>query len=230
MDGLFITGTDTGVGKTWIGCRIARRLSQQGLRVVPRKPVESGCTPEDDQLIPEDALALMTAADYSGRLEQVCPWRFEAAISPQRAAKLLNQPLTTEQLIAACLNQLDRERDFLLVEGAGGFYSPLCEDGLNADLAQALALPLLLVAEDRLGCINQVLLTTEAIAARRMPLLAVVLNSARPGTADGMNNLDDLRQLLDCPVIPVDRQQQELPDSLIGLLLKQDAVAQKPEA
>jgi len=221
MRGLFITGTDTGVGKTWTGCQIARQLTRQGVRVVPRKPVESGCTLEDDQLIPEDALALMNAADYNGSLNQVCPWRFEAAISPQRAARLLGQPLTTAQLAEACLRQLNDE-DFLLVEGAGGFYSPLCEDGLNADLAQALGLPVLLVAEDRLGCINQVLLTIEALENRKLHTAGVLLNrhEIAPGEASPMNNAEDLSRRLSCPIWVATDAQAALPLPLVEWLLQ----------
>ncbi|TNF37112.1 MAG: dethiobiotin synthase, partial [Gammaproteobacteria bacterium] len=168
MKGIFITGTDTGVGKTHTGVQIVRALAQRQIRVVPRKPVESGCVRDGDNLIPQDAQALKNAAGYQGSLASVCPFRFEPAISPLRAAHLAHQALATVKVTQACLNGVDTEKDFLLVEGAGGFYTPLCEDGLNADLAQALQLPVLLVAEDRLGCINQVLLNVQAIESRKL--------------------------------------------------------------
>ena len=204
MNGIFITGTDTNIGKTYIGTLIARHLQAQGVSVVPRKPVESGCTLEGNELIPSDAMALKNAAGYAGTLAQVCPYRFEPPISPLRAAHLAHQALITNKVAQACMANSDPARDFLLVEGAGGFYSPLCEDGLNADLAQALNLPVILVAEDRLGCINQVLLNTQAIEIRELNLLCVVLNKSDPDQQNKhMNNYEDLNELLDCPIIPI---------------------------
>lgn len=223
MRGLFITGTDTGVGKTWIACLVARALTRQGIHVVPRKPVESGCCNDAGQLIAADALKLMQAADYTGSRDEVCRWCFEAAISPQRAARLMNRPLTTRQLTQACCTDLDSSTDFLLVEGAGGFYSPLCEDGLNADLAERLGLPLLLVADDRLGCINQVLLNLHAMQSRQLSPLAVILN--RPADTQSeyapmdMDNANDLRQRLPCPVFTAEHGIETLPDALTSTLL-----------
>lgn len=202
MKGLFITGTDTDVGKTHIACALARALSAESINVIPRKPVESGCKRQDQKLIPADALALKHAASYSGDLDLVCPYRFEPAISPNLAARLADTPLIIEQLKTACLNEINPDTDFLLVEGAGGFYSPLCSDGLNADLAQALGLPILLVAEDRLGCINQVLLSLEAIQTRGLTPVAVILSSVKkPDENSAMNNLEELQELIPISVI-----------------------------
>jgi len=202
MNGIFITGTDTDVGKTYIATLLARHLQQQGTNVIPRKPVESGCLREGDELIPADAAALKNAAGYAGSLAQVCPFRFEPAISPLRAAHLARQALTTAKVADACRSGVNAEKDFLLLEGAGGFYTPLCEDGLNADLAQLLGLPVLLVAEDKIGCINQVLLNVQAIKTRELKVQAVVLNqTANYEDNPLMNNLEDLSDLLSCPVI-----------------------------
>lgn len=223
MHGIFVTGTNTGVGKTHISTAIARTLQAQGVRVVPRKPVESGCRLEGSELIPADAAALKNAAGYAGSLAQVCPYRFEPPISPLRAAHLANQALTTRNIAQACLANVDQDTEFLLVEGAGGFYSPLCEDGLNADLAQALGLPVLLVATDELGCINQVLLNVQAIESRDLTLLAVVLNNPSPHEgAPDMDNLDDLSTILDYPVISYHHTSpnslNQLPEALIELI------------
>jgi dethiobiotin synthetase len=136
MQGVFITGTSTEVGKTFIGVAIASALTQRNIKVIPRKPIESGCTRDDEELIPQDAVALKQAANYQGPLSEVCPYRFEPPISPVRAAHLADKILTTEQLLNICMQ--GSEQGFLLVEGAGGFYSPLAENGLNADLAVAL--------------------------------------------------------------------------------------------
>ncbi len=196
--GIFITGTDTGVGKTWVGCRLVESLVRRGLNVRPRKPVESGCARTGDGLLPADAQALFEAAGRRGSLEEVCPYRLEAALSPERAAALVGLEIGLAQLTLAAQAQADDA--WLLVEGAGGFYSPLASDGLNADLAVALGLPVLLVAADRLGCINQVLLTLQAIESRGLKGAGVVLNQVEADRPADMDNAEDLRARITQPV------------------------------
>jgi len=223
MQGIFITGTGTEVGKTFIGVEIARQLSRRKIKVIPRKPVESGCLKQDGELIPQDASALKKAADYQGSLSDVCPYRFEPPVSPVRAAHLANKTVTTEQLVNTCLQ--GSEEGFLLVEGAGGFYSPLAENGLNADLAVALQLPVLLVARDELGAINQVLLSIEAIKTRGLQLAGVVLNAPDESQNDYMDNAADLREQLDGPVFSnpyTSEADAQLPEALIDALITPD--------
>ena len=220
MKGAFITGTSTEVGKTYIGVAIARALTQRNIKVIPRKPIESGCTRNGGELIPQDASALKEAADYQGPLSEVCPYCFEPPISPVRAAHLADKILTTEQLVSTCLE--GSEQGFVLVEGAGGFYSPLAENGLNADLAVALQLPVLLVAKDKLGAINQVLLNVEAIQMRGLQLAGVVLNALHDEQNEHMDNAADLRERLDCPVFssPYSKDgNANLPGALIDALV-----------
>lgn len=200
MRGVFITGTDTGVGKTEVGRRLVAALLGRGERVRVRKPVESGCAEIGGELIPADARALHEAAGGMEPLERVCPFRLRAAISPERAAVLEGRRLRIEDLLKASLAGVDAG-DFLVVEGAGGFYSPLAEGALNADLAQRLGLPVLLVVADRLGCINHALLSVEAISARGLPLAALVMNRATDdGSPEGMDNALDLGSRLSPPV------------------------------
>lgn len=220
MQGVFITGTSTEVGKTFVGVALARALGQRNIRVIPRKPIESGCTKRNGELVPQDAVALKNAAEYPGLLSDVCPYRFEPPISPVRAAHLANKILTTEQLVNICLQ--GSEEGFLLVEGAGGFYSPLAENGLNADLAVALQLPVLLVADDKLGTLSQVLLNVEAIQMRGLPLAGVVLNAMNEHQNDYMDNTADLRERISCPVysIPYTKEgQAQLSEILIESLI-----------
>lgn len=223
MHGVFITGTNTGVGKTFVATEIARQLSDRGISVIPRKPIESGCTQQEGELIPEDAVALKMAANYPGSLSDVCPYRFEPPISPVRAAHLANKVLTTEQLVSICLQ--GSENGFALVEGAGGFYSPLAENGLNADLAVALQLPIILVADDKLGVLNQVLLNVEAIQMRGLHLAGVVLNCQDKSQNIHMDNTADLRERLNCPVFSspyIAEGKAELPEALIEALLNHE--------
>jgi len=229
MQGVFITGTSTEVGKTFVGVEIAKQLTQKNIKVIPRKPIESGCIRSENELIPQDATALKEAAEYQGLLSEVCPYRFEPPISPVRAAHLANKILTTEQLVNICLQ--GSEEGFLLVEGAGGFYSPLAENGLNADLAVALQLPVLLVANDKLGVLSQVLLNVEAIQMRGLHIAGVVLNAVNDEQNDHMDNSADLRERLDCPVFasPYNKNRNtQIPEALIESLINSLGPTDKP--
>lgn len=202
--GLFVTGTDTGVGKTQITAALAQLLSERNLIVRPRKPVESGCRREGDRLVPEDARTLQAAARSDEPLERICPYSFEPALSPERAAALAGVRIALDDVRTACLEGV-AENDFLLVEGAGGFYSPLASGALNADLAAALSLPVLLVTADRLGCIGHTLLAVEAINRRGLTLAGVVLNRVENHGDPRMNNVAELYRWLGEPVLVTDR-------------------------
>jgi dethiobiotin synthetase len=205
LEGFFITGTDTGVGKTVVACALIRALRAAGRHVSPRKPVESGCEARGEGLFPADGAALRDAArEPLADLATVTPYRFRHALSPDRAARLADSPLSISALREACLSGHPPQAE-LVVEGAGGFYSPLASDGLNADLAQALGLPVILVAPDRLGVINHVLLTAEAVRNRGLELALVVLNACDATVPDGMDNQADLEGYLDCPVLTFPR-------------------------
>jgi dethiobiotin synthetase len=199
--GLFVTGTDTGVGKTRIAAMLAHQLKQQGMVVRPRKPVESGCLRGEDGLMPFDAITLQVAAGSDEPLAHICPYRFESALSPEKAAALANKQLTLDDVTVACRRGVVSASDFLLVEGAGGFYSPLASGVLNADLAIALSLPVLLIASDRLGVINQTLLAVEAIKHRGLTLAAVILNSVTADIDPQMDNATELTRWLGEPVL-----------------------------
>ena len=201
METIFITGTDTGVGKTYFGRILVKALLNNKYRCIPKKPIESGCEPKNGELIPDDALQYVGATNNSVSLEEVCKYRYEPPISPERAIRLAGEKVKVKDLVKACAT--DREADFLLVEGAGGIYSPLCLDGLNADLAVALQGKVILVVPDRLGCINQALLATEAIKSQHLELLAVVLNQYRPHDDTMMDNYADLKARLLVPVIRI---------------------------
>lgn len=197
LPGLFMTGTDTGVGKTWIGTQLLQHLRQLGLGITPRKPVESGWSTE--QITESDTWKLALAASGFQPLKQICPNRLLAPLSPPRAAHLEGKQLKIQQLAEQC-HQNHKPSNFLYVEGAGGFYSPIASDGLNADLAAVLNLPLVLVSEDRVGCINHILLSVEAIHARGLCLAGIILNPIRPAPAE-MDNQQDLQVLLEVPII-----------------------------
>lgn len=198
--GVFITGTDTGVGKTRVGVALARLLRERHLRVRARKPVESGCPMGPGGLVPQDATLLHAAAGGMEALERVCPYRLQAPLSPERAAELEGKALNLRQLHAACRWGIEPD-DFLLVEGAGGFYSPIARRALNADLAGGLGLPVLVVAADRLGALNHTLLTIEAVRMRGLALAGLILNQPVLQPDSAMDNAVDLARWLQMPVL-----------------------------
>lgn len=196
-----MTGTDTDVGKTWIGVKLLEAFHKAGVRVAPRKPVESGWPQPPDSIAGTDAQQLLDACyDDNQTLDQVCPNRFREPLSPPRAAQLEGVQLSIQTLAQQCRQHLP-DNTLLYVEGAGGFYSPLAHDGLNADLAAALQLPIILVSPDRVGCINHILLNIEAIQSRQLTPAGIILNPMpHLKTPATMDNLTDLRALLDIPV------------------------------
>jgi len=196
--GFFVTGTDTDVGKTFVSARIANLLHHQGVKVAPRKPIASGCIRQTDgRLLSTDALQLQQGAQSSEPLNTICPYQFEPALSPQTALAMAEVTVTTHDLVAACQTPTDH---FALVEGAGGFLSPLCSNGLNRDLAAALQLPVILVVANRLGCLNHALLSIEAIEHTGLSLHSVIINHT---ARTDYNFAQDLHQWCQAPIYEV---------------------------
>ncbi len=190
--GFFVTGTDTDVGKTYVSGCIGHTLTQLGIPVSPRKPIASGCIPQaDNSLYCEDATFLKLACHSKEPIERICPHQFIPPVSPQRALQQAGITLKTEDLAEAC--QVDDEK-IALVEGAGGFYSPLSSDGLNSDLAKQLRYPVILVVGNRLGCLNHALLTIDAIEHAGLSLHCVIVNDIAPEADQA--NFEDIKRLL----------------------------------
>lgn len=202
--GFFITGTDTDVGKTYAAGCIAHTLIQDGYQVTPRKPIASGCIPQaDGSLWSEDAGFLQTACQTKEPLSTICPHQFEPAISPQTAIEQAGHFISTQTLVEGCKppNPIPNKHVYL-VEGAGGFYSPLCSDGLNKDLAIELNLPVILVVKNQLGCINHTLLTLEAIKQAGLKTHAIILNfSTETNHATGLESWTNV-PILTLPFTP----------------------------
>jgi len=198
--GLFITGTDTDVGKTYITTQIIRQLQVMSAPIKVRKPIESGCVLQNNhELYPADGFALWQANNKSETLSTITPFRFEPAIAPNRAAALNKKVINTNDLKIACLHQVN-DNDFLIVEGAGGFYSPLASDGLNADLAIALNLNIVLIVKDQLGCINHTLLTLSAIKKAKLNCIAIILNLSSIDAKETYEHLKEIQKLSQLPV------------------------------
>lgn len=198
--GFFITASDTNVGKTWIACQLVKHLLRRGHSVKVRKPVESGCQKDDQgRLSPDDGRLLQNAAGNIETLDIITPYRYPAAVAPDRAARLKGESIHIHQLYDAVVNGCQDE-DMIIAEGAGGFYSPLAEDGLNSDLARQLDLPVIIVAPDRLGGINQALLTLSAVEKENLDVHAIVLNQNQASQDPDVDNLESLKKLSSVPV------------------------------
>jgi len=178
--GLFITGTDTEVGKTFVATTIARQLIASGHRVGVYKPVASDCVSDGRQLLSEDAFALWEAADRPLNLEAVCPQRFPLPLAPHLAARSQECEVDVE-LLRSGISVWADACDIILVEGAGGLMSPTSDDEFFADLAYDLGYPVVIVAPNVIGVINQSLsaLITAANFRDGLNVAGIVLNDAR---------------------------------------------------
>lgn len=179
MRGLFVTGTDTEVGKTHFVCEYARRSIQQGLRLGVYKPLASGYPREDHR---SDASRLHRSLGKHGaniRPEQINPQCFLAPLAPPLAARSEGRNID-EALLIHGVEAWREHCDVLLVEGAGGLLSPITWTMTNADLACKLGYPILVVAENRLGCVHQILSTVQVAKTMGLAVQAVVLNQVRP--------------------------------------------------
>jgi len=197
--GLFVTGTDTGVGKTRVAVALIHELRAQGLRVAAMKPVSAGSEPGE---LNEDVTALLQAANVAADIRDVNPYAFDQPVAPHIAAAQAGVRIELA-VITAAYSRLAAAADVVVVEGAGGWRVPLNEAEDMADLAQALGLPVVLVVGLRLGCINHALLTAESIARRQVPWAGWVGNHIDPAMACQAENLAALRARLPAPCLGV---------------------------
>jgi dethiobiotin synthetase len=201
--GLFITGTDTGVGKTYVAAMIVRALVANGKRVGVYKPVASGCEERDGVLVSDDALALWEAAGRPEDLNRVCSQRFALPVAPHLAARAEGKRVDPDLLRSGL--EFWRERsEIVVVEGAGGLMSPVGEEEYVADLAADFGYPLVVVARNALGVINQTLQTLVVAATFRdgLPIAGIVLNGASQEHATADPSVDSNRDELARRAIP----------------------------
>ena len=229
MQGLFITGTGTEVGKTYVTALIAKQLVAAGVRVGVYKPVASGCRAEGGRVIADDAESIWEAAGRPETIDLVCPQRFMAPLAPNRAAAEEGRVVDSDLMRSGALAWGDK-CDILLVEGAGGLMSPLAEEDFNADLALDLGFPLVIVAANRLGVINdtlQTVITASVVATdnKNLSVAGVVLNDiSAAGDQSRQTNAEELNKRLTTPLLScvgwdADFDQQVDWQSLAGDLL-----------
>jgi dethiobiotin synthetase len=171
--GIFVTGTDTGIGKTMVSAALARFLTERGLKVGVMKPAESGVN--DPSRLGDDGSLLQWAANSHDTMEEISPYRLRAPLAPAHAAEKENIFIDFASLVATA-QTLGRRHDFLIIEGAGGLMTPLSGGLLMADLAKEIGLPLLVVTTARLGTLNQTLLTIFAAQQMGIPVAGYLIN------------------------------------------------------
>ncbi len=210
-----ITGTDTGVGKTTVGCALAFALRARGLRVGVMKPVETGAVAGA-----ADAEALRAAARCDHALEIICPFRYRLPLAPASAAQAQRLPAPEIDTIVRCFSQIAAASDVTLVEGAGGLAVPITWDTNYADLALALNLELIVVVANRLGCLNATVLTLAYAAGRGVPVKGYILNHAQAEDSPAVRtNADSLRRLTTVPCLGVVRYKEPLGLTIVEQLL-----------
>ena len=198
---IFITGTDTRVGKTLVACGLAALLKECGYRVGVMKPAETGCEERDGQLFPQDAYYLKESSGCAEPLERICPYRLRAPLAPSVAAEMEGVKIDIDQIVRLYA-EISSAHEVTLVEGAGGLLVPLLPHYTYADLAKLLKLPLLVVVANRLGAINHLLLTLEHASCHGLRVLGYVLNHLeRQPSLAGETNAEALRSLTAAPCL-----------------------------
>ena len=198
--GFFVTGTDTGVGKTLVACGMLRAFAARGLKAAGMKPVASGATPREPGLVNDDVEQLIAAGSVAVPREHVNPYCFAPPVAPHIAARQAGVAISLDR-IEQSFRALAALAQVVVVEGVGGFRVPLGAGTDTAQLAARLALPVVLVVGVRLGCLNHALLTAEAVAARGLKLAGWIANHIDPQMAAAEDNVRALEALVAAPLL-----------------------------
>lgn len=212
--GIFVTGTDTGVGKTFVAVGLTHACVARGLRTAVMKPVAAGSIATPHGARNDDALELLGASNVSAAYEDVNPWLLATPASPHLAALADGVSIRGEPILAS-YRRLAERSDVLLVEGAGGWLAPISATRTMADIAEALALPVILVVGMRLGCLNHALLTRESIRARGLPFAGWIANRLATEMPLCAANIDTLTTRFGTPPLGVVPSIGTHPDSAL---------------
>ncbi len=196
----FVTGTDTEVGKTVASCALLQAANQQGLRTAGYKPVASGSDITPEGLRNSDALALLHNSSTMLEYSQVNPWTFAEPTSPHIVSAESDTPITLEGMSSG-LKALETEADWILTEGAGGWFTPLSETFTFADWVVAEQLPVILVVGVKLGCINHAMLTAQAVEQAGLRFAGWIANDVQPPGQRHTEYLATLRRVLKAPLL-----------------------------
>jgi len=198
---LFITGTNTEVGKTFVTCEMLKHLVKSKKSTAAFKPIETGCTKNNKILQPNDSKLFYKVLGKTLSLDLINPYRFIPPISPNRAIRLAKENITLNDYCDK-LNLLNTH-DYILIEGAGGICSPLSCDGLNIDFAKKVKMDSILIARDEIGVINNVILSINTFIKYKLNLKAIVLNRINTKQPCGMDNVKELRSFTNIPIIQI---------------------------
>jgi len=201
---IFITGTDTGVGKTFVAVGLIKAMREKGIDVCPMKPVESGCRIMKGKLFPEDTVRLLKASGVDESIDAVNPYRLKHPVAPSVAADIEGLKIDKRKIYST-YERLVRKYDITIVEGAGGIMVPVYKEYLFIDLINDLGLPIVIVSRPGLGTINHTLLTIEAARNRGVGVIGVIMNFAvksRAGLPE-KTNPDLIMKLAGVPVIGI---------------------------
>lgn len=198
--GFFVTGTDTGVGKTLVACALLHVLAARGMKAVGMKPVACGSANGVNGLVNDDVERLITAGNVAAPREHVNPYCFVPPIAPHIAARQAGVIIVLDRIVRS-FRALDALADVVVVEGVGGFHVPLGPGTDAAQLAERLALPVVLVVGMRLGCLNHALLSAQAVAGRGLKLAGWVANHIDPQMAAVEENVQALEERIGAPLM-----------------------------
>jgi dethiobiotin synthetase len=198
--GLFVTGTDTGIGKTRVSAALLQAFALLGLRCIGMKPVAAGAEYVDGELVNEDVAQLAAASNVQAAAALCNPYLFREAMAPHIAAERKGVQIELPKIRAAYAGLVEIA-DVVVVEGVGGFRVPLSSTQDTADMAVMLALPVVLVVGMRLGCLNHALLTQEALASRGLKLVGWVASQIDPDMVAYAENVAALSRLISAPLL-----------------------------
>ena len=215
MKGFLITGTDTDVGKTWFMLKFGELLKEHKLKFHFLKPVESGCGEPNGDIIPKDAMQFSKLEGVS--LSKICKFMFKAYASPPRAAKLESKDIEINDIIDFIEeNKIDDDDCLNLIEGCGGFLSPIANKKLTSDLAVKVNLPVILVVNNTLGCINHSLLSIQAIESLGLNIKFIILNDLNEIVP--LDNFNELSSYTSIPVFRL-KYNEKADSNLINFLV-----------
>ena len=200
MPGLFVTGTDTGVGKTLVACALLRRLAAEGATTAGMKPVAAGCAETAAGRVNEDVEALIAESTVRAERALVNPYALKEAIAPHIAAARESVRIDLEHIVG-CYARLAGIARWVIVEGVAGFRVPLNDSQDTGDLARMLGLPVVVIVGVRLGCLNHAMLTREAILSRGLRLAGWVANRIDPDMERCAENIEFLERAIAAPLL-----------------------------
>lgn len=214
---IFVTGTDTGVGKTYISTAYLRLAKLKGLTTLGIKPIASGAIRVNGKLVNDDALALSQASTQSLDYEKINPFCFSPPIAPHIAAAIDACKLNAASIESSIKSALSQKVDITFIEGAGGWHIPLNEDETYADFVKSIKAQVILVVGIRLGCINHAILTSQAIGETKLPFVGWVANCIQAGNSHDDMVIATLKHWLPAPLLGIVPFQVQAPEDYLVL-------------